>query len=257
MTDSFALCIGAVFCTAVMTFAWVIAVKTDFYSLVDGVWAYGIGALVALYAVVLGDLNSKKIISLIMALAWSMRLGTHLTRRLTNHFPQEDSRYIDLKSKWTKFNFFVFFQFQALSQILFSIPFLIVMSDSNNRISYLNVLGVILFSASLFLEAVSDRQLKIFRSKPENKGRVCDSGLWRYSRHPNYFFEWLVWCGVAVMAIDAPYGYWGLVSPILMFITLNYLTGIPAAEKQSIASKGDLYNDYKKKTNRFFLGFQK
>lgn len=248
---------GVGFCSLTMLIAWLVAVRMSFYSLVDVVWSYGIGTVVLLAAVLAQGANSKRILAVVLAGVWSLRLGTHLTLRLKQHFPSEDGRYSVLKKNWGKARFFVFFQFQALSQIAFCMPFFILISDPQSVFSKTTMLGILIFAMGFLGESLADQQLSRFRSKPENRHRVCDVGLWKYSRHPNYFFEWIIWCGIATSALSSPYGGLGLISPILMYLTLNYLTGIPYAEEQSLKSKGDLYKQYQAKTNRFFLGFRR
>ena len=237
-----------------MLAAWVVSRKINYYSLVDVVWAYGIGFLTLIFASISNGELTKKSIAIILSLCWSIRLGTYLALRLKSHFPTEDSRYTGLKNKWGKYKFLVFFLFKGFSQILFGLPFFFLTQDNNPSISSVTMIGVLLFAVGFIGESIADLQLKGFRTRPENKGKVCDIGFWKYSRHPNYFFEWIVWCGIAIAALPSPNGYWAILSPILMFLTLNFLTGVPAAEEQSLKSKGSLYIEYQKKTNRFFPG---
>jgi steroid 5-alpha reductase family enzyme len=243
---------GVIFCLLLMFLAWLISFRINFYSLVDVIWAYGIGALVILFASLSNGILTKKLMAVAMALMWSIRLGTYLALRLRAHYPSEDRRYLFLKNKWGIWRFFVFFQFQGISQAVFALPFLFLTSDSAIAFSALTVVGALIFLLGFFGEALADKQLNQFRSSPKNRGKVCDIGLWKYSRHPNYFFEWLIWCGISSTALSSSYGFIGLISPISMYLTLNYLTGVPAAEEQSLKSKGHLYREYQKRTNRFF-----
>ncbi len=245
---------GFLFCFLLMTISWWVAQKLNFYSLVDVMWAYGIGGLGIVFTFLADGATEKKVLALFFSLLWSLRLGTYLALRQWSHYPVEDRRYLTLKAKWNNFKFFQFFQFQGVSQILFSLPFLFLATDPNSQVSFLTWVGLILFLIGFLGEAISDNQLRRFKSLSDNKDQVCRVGLWRYSRHPNYFFEWVIWCGISVAALSSPYGYWGLVSPLVMYLTLNYLTGIPAAEEQSLKSKGDKYREYQKTTNRFFPG---
>lgn len=246
--------IGLAFCLLLMLITWVYAQKMNYYSLVDVVWSYGIGLLTVVFAMTANGTHTKKLIAVVLASCWSIRLGTHLANRLKSHFPIEDSRYIGLKSKWEKAQFLIFFLFQGLSQALFSLPFLFLVQDKDPSISSLTVIGFFLFAAGFIGESVADKQLHAFRMSPENKGKVCDKGLWKYSRHPNYFFEWIIWCGIAIAAVPSPNGYFAILSPVVMYLTLNFLTGVPATEVQLLKSKGSLYIEYQRKTNRFFPG---
>lgn len=248
------LLVGLIFCFFLMTISWFIAGRINFYSLVDAVWAYGIGFLGVFFVIFSDGSIEKNILVVLYSTLWSLRLGTYLTVRLKSHYPHEDRRYVDLKNKWGKGKFFVFFQFQGLSQLLFSLPFLFLAIDADKRFTILNYVGLAVFIVGFLGESIADIQLNKFKKLATNKNLVCNVGLWKYTRHPNYFFEWLIWCGISISAMTSPYGYFGLLSPILMYLTLNYLTGVPAAEDQSLKSKGDLYREYQRTTNRFFPG---
>ncbi len=237
-----------------MFLTWVYAQKINYYSLVDVAWSFGIGLLTVVFAMTANGALSKKLMALVLALCWSIRLGTHLAIRLKSQFPVEDSRYVALKSKWDKTQFLIFFLFQGLSQVLFCLPFLFLVQDKDSSISSLTVIGILLFVFGFAGEFIADNQLNAFRLSPENKGKVCDRGLWKYSRHPNYFFEWILWCGIAIAAVPSPNGFFAILSPVVMYLTLNFLTGVPATELQLLKSKGSLYLEYQKKTNRFFPG---
>jgi steroid 5-alpha reductase family enzyme len=118
--------------------------------------------------------------------------------------------------------------------------------------------GALILLAGIAGEALADAQLKAFRTDPGNKGRVCDVGLWRWSRHPNYFFEWFGWLAYPVIAISPsdPLSYtWGfaaLLGPVFMYWILVYVTGIPPLEAQMLRSRGDRYRDYQSRTSPFF-----
>ncbi len=118
--------------------------------------------------------------------------------------------------------------------------------------------GALILLSGIAGEALADMQLRRFRADPANKGKVCDAGLWRWSRHPNYFFEWLCWLAYPVIAIpiDDPFGYpfgWAsLLAPVAMYVFLVHVTGIPPLEAQMLRSRGERYRDYQLRTSRFF-----
>jgi steroid 5-alpha reductase family enzyme len=185
---------------------------------------------------------------------WSARLGTHLLLRLKEKFPKEDQRYEKLKASWqpnSESRFFWFFQFQALSQPVLCIPIYLAMG-SLAQLSVVDFIGTLLCLMGLVGEAAADSQLKSFKASKENLGKVCDLGLWKYSRHPNYFFEWLIWCGFSCFGLSSQYWYLSPLSAAIIYVLLNYMTGIPPAEEQSLLSKGDKYRAYQAKTSRFF-----
>lgn len=249
--------IGIVFCTSLLFFSWLGARRHDFYSMVDVVWSYGLGFLALLYGILGQGALIRRSLLVMMGLAWGLRLGTHLLFRLKEQFPKEDRRYLQLKKEWgpaSEKKFFWFFQFQALSQPLLALPFAFAASQAG-PLTFVDMTGLIIFCVGLIGESTADAQLRLFKNHPENQGRVCDLGLWRFSRHPNYFFEWVVWCGFALVGLSPAWGLLSLLSPLFMFYILNFMTGVPLAESQSLASKGELYRRYQRQTSRFFPWF--
>ncbi len=114
------------------------------------------------------------------------------------------------------------------------------------------IAGIALWLAAIAGETLADRQLAQFRAKPANRGKTCRAGLWRYSRHPNYFFEWLHWWSYVLMGINVSNGWVTLIGPVVMLFFLFYITGIPHTEKQAVASRGDDYREYQRTTSMFF-----
>jgi steroid 5-alpha reductase family enzyme len=137
------------------------------------------------------------------------------------------------------------------------VPFLIVAVDAHPTLRAFELAGIALVAVSVLGESVADAQLRRHRLDPANRGRTCRSGLWRYSRHPNYFFEWLSWCGFALMALGAPWGGLGLLSPLVMLVLILKFTGIPPTEAQALASRGEDYARYQRTTSAFFPWFPK
>jgi steroid 5-alpha reductase family enzyme len=244
----------------VMFVAYLIAVRYQFYSLVDAVWAFLFTPIVMLNALA-GQANPlRNAILVFIVTLWSMRLGVHLTKRLKSHFPTEDSRYVDLRNKWSKnlkINFLLFYLFQGLTVVILSMPFLLIAMNQDKKIQPLEFLGVALWCIGIIGEAIADMQLSRFRQQPENKGKVCEVGLWQYSRHPNYFFEWVIWLGYAFFALSSDLGVLGFLSPIIMLVFLLKVTGVPYAEAMSLKSRGDLYRDYQKRVSVFVPWFPK
>jgi steroid 5-alpha reductase family enzyme len=176
------------------------------------------------------------------------------------HHPQEDVRYAKMREKWgenLKSQVLIFFELQAVLIVLLSAPFLIGCLNSQPRISFLEWTGVAVWALAILGEAIADWQLKKFRSRPENKGKICQAGLWNYSRHPNYFFEWLVWVGFFLFAWDSPGGCFTVFCPALMLFFLLRVTGIPLTEELSVKSKGDAYREYQRTTSAFVPWFKK
>ncbi|MDX1584673.1 MAG: DUF1295 domain-containing protein, partial [Thermoanaerobaculia bacterium] len=187
---------------------------------------------------------------------WSTRLAVHLLMRILGK--PEEGRYVELRRKWetrVEWKFLLFFELQALLAIVLSLPFFLPTLNRRPDFGLLEIVAIVLWLIAIVGESVADWQLSRFKSDPSNEGEVCDAGLWRYSRHPNYFFEWLVWVSFAVYALSSPWGWLGLVSPALILYFLFRVTGIPATEEQAVRSRGEKYRRYQETTPAFFLWF--
>lgn len=237
-----------------------VARRIDNYGIVDIVWSYAFAALALFYAFFGEGWPVRKALITTMAIIWSLRLGTHLGRRVIGHHPVEDGRYAQLRKDWAG-NFapkmFGFFQMQAASVVLLGAAFFIVTRNSAPRLHPLEIAGAILWLMALTGEALADAQLAAFKRNPANKGRVCDLGLWHYSRHPNYFFEWMIWMSYLVFALASPWGWIAAIGPMSILYLLLRVTGIPLTEEQSLRSKGDAYRRYQKATIAFIPWFPK
>ena len=230
------------------------------YGIVDVVWSYSF-SLVALICFFIspGFFTRKVLISLIATL-WSLRLGTYLLIRVSNHHPKEDSRYAQLRTDWNKnlkLKMAAFFQMQAITVIILSIPFYLISSNSTAYIKAIEVLGVLLWIIAIAGETLSDIQLAKFKKNPLNNSEVCSEGLWRYSRHPNYFFEWLIWVSYFIMACGSPYGWISIISPISILYLLLKKTGVPMVEEQALKKKREKYTAYQNSTSMFIPWFPK
>ncbi|WP_438480899.1 DUF1295 domain-containing protein [Oleiharenicola lentus] len=234
--------------------------KIDNYGFVDVAWSYAFAALAFFYALVGPGWPVRRALISSMAILWSLRLGTHLCRRVVSHHPEEDGRYAQLRKDW-KGNFapkmFGFFQLQAASVVLLGLAFFIACLNPEPQLHLLEIAGAILWLLSVAGEATADAQLAAFKHNKANKGRVCDVGLWHFSRHPNYFFEWMTWVAYAIFAGASPWGWLGIIGPAVILFLLLRVTGIPLTEEQSVRSKGEAYRRYQKTTNAFIPWFPK
>ncbi len=250
----------AVFAVALMLFIWLLALRINNLGIVDIAWSYAFAPVAIFFAATTHGDPTRRWLIAGMATLWSVRLGTHLYVRVMGHHPHEDVRYAEMRAKW-KNNFkpqvLFFFQMQAVLIVLLSTPFLIACLNKHPGISPLEWLGASVWLAAVAGESVADWQLKRFRSRPENKGKICQMGLWNYSRHPNYFFEWLVWVGFFLFAWDSPFGCFTVLCPALMLFFLLRVTGIPLTEQLSVKSKGDAYREYQRTTSAFVPWFKK
>jgi steroid 5-alpha reductase family enzyme len=146
---------------------------------------------------------------------------------------------------------------QGISNVLLSIPFFISVVNTQRSLSVFEYAGAVLWLISVVGEAIADVQLASFKKDPNNKGKVCDKGLWYYSRHPNYFFEWLMWVSYFVFALGSPYGFIAIISPAVILYLLLKVTGIPATEQQSLKTKGEAFKRYQQTTSVFVPWFKK
>lgn len=237
--------------SVVMTATWELQRRTHNAGYVDVAWSYLMGAAAAWYAWSGAGAQLPRVLVAVLGMSWGLRLGTYLLKRV--HGEPEDGRYKYLREHWhgDQGKLFGFFVFQAILTAIFSLPFWIVAQNPVAAVTPWTIAGVATWALALGGESIADAQLARFRHDPANKGRVCDIGLWRYSRHPNYFFEWLHWFAYVFLAIGAPYWWVALMGPVLMFLSLFFVTGIPFVEQQSLRSRGDAYREYQKRTSVF------
>lgn len=251
------LLVVAGFSSLVMLLTWWWQLKTRNAGFVDVSWA-GCLAFAALY---LGSTGAggfwPRLLTALLGAAWGFRLANHLLARVLSE--REDGRYAELRRHWADHQgkFFAFFQAQALLVCMFALPFYIAAQNPQQGFSVWMMLGVVVWLGSVGGEALADYQLNNFRHSGRNRGKTCREGLWRYSRHPNYFFEFTHWFAYVCFAVGTPYWWLSLLGPLLMLITLNWVTGIPFVEAQSLRSRGDDYRDYQRTTNAFFPWFPK
>ncbi len=245
---------------AVLGFAavWYVSVRVANYGFLDVVWSLSIAVLAPLYAV-LGDGDVMRRASFaIVGAVWSLRLGLYILIRVRRLHPREDARYRTLRERWPgPGRFLLFFELQALIAVLFSLPFLLAALNPQPGLGLCERLGLGLALFACAGESLADWQAQRFKSNAANARAVVDVGLWRYSRHPNYFFESLVWWGFFIAALDSRYGALTVVCPLLMLYLLLRVTGIPLTEKHSLESRGEAYRAYQRVTSRFVPWFRK
>ncbi len=248
---------GVAIVAGMMFILWMLHFPLRNAAIVDVGWAFGLALLALLYAAHGVGYWRRVIFLAPMVAVWGLRLGFYLLFTRVNGQPEE-GRYAEIRRKWGSnigIKFLAFFEFQALLDGILSIPFLLAMHDPRKTAPEFENIGLAIWVVAMLGEFLADAQLARFKRNPKNKGKVCNAGLWRYSRHPNYFFEWLVWVSFAVVASGAQYGYAGFLSPALMLYFLLRVTGIPATEEQAVRSKGDKYREYQRTTPAFVPWF--
>lgn len=251
--NGFSLLAWALMMVALFIAAWAWATRIENYSLVDAVWAFGIG-FSGLFWLYESSGTLRQWVVAILVLVWSCRLGGHLVLRIWKHHPQEDVRYRKLRVIWRgreQSAFFWFFQAQALLALVLAMPFWFIARDAADRWGIFESLGCCVALAGIFGEGVADWQMSRFKARNPDPLAVCEEGLWNYSRHPNYFFEALVWLGFYLFACGAAWGWLTAYVPAAMVYLLLYVTGIPPAEAAAVLRKGDSYRRYQQTTSAF------
>jgi steroid 5-alpha reductase family enzyme len=246
---------GAALLVLVMATVWIVAVRIRNAGIVDVAWSANFSLLAVLWGALGTGFLTRRLLIGGMTLLWSQRLAVYLYRRVMGDHPVEDGRYRQLRERWAPHadrRFFWFFQVQAGLDLLLAAPLFIACANPAPVIHAFEWGGLAIWATALAGESAADRQLDVFRRDPANRGRTCRAGLWRWSRHPNYFFEWLVWVAYFVFAAASPWGWATVYCPVLMLFFLFRVTGIPATEEQALKSRGDDYREYQRTTSAFF-----
>jgi len=251
--------IGWTFVAALMLLLWVVQRATRDAGIVDVGWAASLGILAIWYAATLEGPMPRRAVVGALAAVWSFRLAWYLlVDRIIGK--EEDGRYQALRKSWAsrlQLAFFLFFQAQGVLDVLLSLAFLVAMLNPEPIFGAWDWAAVAVWFVSVAGESTADRQLQRFRGNPDNRGKVCESGLWRFSRHPNYFFEWLHWWSYVLFAIGSSYVWVSLLAPVLMLFLILKVTGIPPTEARALESRGEAYRRYQRTTSAFFPWFRK
>jgi steroid 5-alpha reductase family enzyme len=254
----FMLGVALVIVEALMFLFWLLYIFSNNVSIIDIGWGLGFIGTILTYFILGEGFVWRKILVLIIVSVWALRLVCHLAQRFLPD--QDDPRYQLLLSKWPlasqpHLQVLSLFCFQGLLLTILSIPFALMTQNIYPFFSTFEVYGLLIWMGGVIGEAIADHQLNEFKMNRVDSGEVCAIGLWKYSRHPNYFFEWIVWIGFSIMAFSAPYGWLGLISPLLMLYLLLKATGIPLTEAHLEQTKGEAYRDYQAGTSPFFPWF--
>jgi steroid 5-alpha reductase family enzyme len=247
---SWAVCSAGMLCAFGIYFFW----RNP--GVVDMWWPLGILMAIGVHTF-FSQTNGLAVLYFGIVLVWALRLSIYLfwTRIRVG---EKDARYVGLAKKWTKGEvrgFLIHFQFQAVLQAILATSAIGICyaPQLTGGLSSLGVflLGCMISILGISLETLADYQLTQFKANPLNKGKVCEEGLWQYSRHPNLFFEWIIWIGFACMNVPGKGGWLAFFAPLFLYALMRYVT-IPISEKTSLRSRGDLYASYQDKTPIFF-----
>lgn len=242
--------------SVIMAGAWLIEKRTGNSGWIDVTWTFGVGGT-ALAAALLpfgtGPWERRLLVGA-MALAWALRLGLHIagrTRGIT-----DDARYAKLRQDWgadASWQMFRFLQIQAAASVPLALG-IVLAAHRPAPLGWQDALGLAVFAAGWAGGAIADRQLAAFVADKNKRGPICDVGLWRYSRHPNYFFECVLWASYAVMALawsGHPFGWFAILAPAFMTLLLTRISGIPPLEEHMLRKHGDAFADYQARTSAF------
>jgi steroid 5-alpha reductase family enzyme len=254
--DILLLIVIAIWLSLAMAGGWAIQRLTGLSGWIDTIWSFavGTGGIIAICGTD-GDFG-RRMVCLVLVCAWALRLGAHIGKR--THGAGEDPRYAKLLEEWgpsAAVRLFVFLQIQALAAFILVLAIYLAASNVRPFPGVLDLAGLVIAAVALAGEAISDLQLARFRKTPQAKSEVCETGLWAYSRHPNYFFEWLFWCAWPLMALSTSLASWlSLLAPLLMYWLLVHVSGIPPLEEHMLRSRGDKFKSLQTRVNAFFPG---
>ncbi len=261
MNSFIQLLLVSIFCVSVLMIGiWIWATRIKNAGIVDIFWAFDFAIIAVIIWLLADGSATRKTIVCVLTMLWSLRLGGYLSKRVGSHLEEEEGRYKQLRKEWAphvNLKFFIFFQMQALSNVFLCIPFFITTINPAPKLTLLEYIGAGMWLLSIIGEAASDWQLQQFKKNPANKGKVCEYGLWNYSRHPNYFFQLMIWISVFIFSLSSPHGWISIVCPLTIGYLIFKVTGIPMTEEQAIRSKGELYKEYQRSTSVFIPWFKK
>ena len=242
-----------------MSFAWWLARRPGSSGMMDVVWSYATAAAGAAGAMapVAGAVPARQVLVALLALAWGVRLGTHIWWR--GRGGHDDPRYAALRRSWGQHadrRLFQFAQIQAVAALALALVIVAAGRAPAPFGQWSDWAGIGLLIVAVAGEGIADAQLAAYRARPENRGGVCDRGLWSLSRHPNYFFEWLAWLAWPVIAIGAgasdPAMWITLAGPVLMYVLLVHVSGIPPLEAHMLRSRGAAFADTQRRIRAFW-----
>jgi steroid 5-alpha reductase family enzyme len=233
---------------------WFFQLRTNNAGIVDVAWSF-LTPIVGVWLILSDDIanGARQMLIITLAVIWGFRLGSYLYRRVSNE--DEDGRYRYMREssgKYEQLVMFIFFQVQATWTLLFALPFWAASRNAEPGFVLIDVIGISIWILAMAGEWISDRQLANFKLRTNDRSKVCNVGLWKYSRHPNYFFEWLHWWAYVCLGYGSDIWWLTWTGLVVMYVFITRVTGVPYTEQQSLRSKGDAYREYQATTSKFF-----
>lgn len=256
LTAAIAMAIGLF---AIMAVSWLVQDRTGHAGWIDVFWTFGVGAVGIAAAMVPLDFAPphRNLLVAVLAFIWSARLGVHILRR--NLRTDDDPRYAQIRAEYgadARVKMFWLTQKQAIVSLPLVLAIYLAAHNPDVQMRWQDIAGLIVMLVSVAGETTADMQLRAFQRNPQNKGRICDAGLWRWSRHPNYFFEWLAWLSYPVIAIELfgkyEWAWLSLLAPAVMFVLLRFVSGVPPLEEHMRKTRGATWDAYAARTSAFF-----
>jgi steroid 5-alpha reductase family enzyme len=254
MSSTLILTITAIVLTALFLFAWWLARRIENYSIVDVTWSLAFAPTAIIHAVLCDGWLPRRAAICCLITLWSLRLGLYLWGRVAAHHPRVDPRYAILQKRWEKNPeraFLFFFLLQGLLVWFLMLQVHLVSGNPATAFHPLEFVGITIWIIGLLGEGTADAQLKRFKKTSTDRLSVCRLGLWQYSRHPNYFFQSLLWWGLFLMALPMAWGWACIIAPIAMLHFILNVTGIPLTEELALEKRGEIYRDYQSTTSAF------
>jgi steroid 5-alpha reductase family enzyme len=247
--------LAAVMVLVYMTLVFFLALARKNNGVVDIAWGLGFILVSSAVFMTCGQGQARQWLALALVLVWGGRLALHIYRR--NRGREEDFRYAAWRRQWGRYfvirSFGQIFMLQGLLLLLVITPVLLIVGQAQPPLNLLDGIGILVWLTGFLFETSGDRQLAAFIRDPANRGKLMTGGLWRYTRHPNYFGEAALWWGMAVLALSSPRGWLGLIGPMVITFLLLFVSGVPLLEKK-YRGRPD-WEEYKKKTPVFFPWF--
>jgi steroid 5-alpha reductase family enzyme len=257
--DVLLLIIIAVWISLVMAGAWSVQRATAASGWIDTIWSFAVGSGGVLAAIFADGALDRRIAAATVIVAWALRLGGHIGARTRSN--GEDPRYAKLLDEWgdtAAWRLFLFLQIQALAAYVLVFAVYLAAANAAAFPRLVDLIAILVAILALVGEAASDAQLARFRKTPQARTEICETGFWRYSRHPNYFFEWLFWCCWPLLAMSASGLSWmSLLAPLLIYWLLVHVSGIPPLEEHMLRSRGEKFRTLQGRVNAFFPGPRK
>jgi steroid 5-alpha reductase family enzyme len=239
-----------------MTFLFILATVIRNNSIVDIFWGLGFIIIAIFTLFYSGNITSKKAVLDALVVLWGVRLAFHILTR--NIGKSEDFRYLEMRKNWKYFylqSFFRIFMLQGLLMLIISLPIIFVNTSASDEIGFIDIIALLVFTCGFLFESIGDFQLRRFIKDPSNKGKIITTGLWNYTRHPNYFGEAVIWWGIWLFTIPEINGLLTIISPIIITLLLRYVSGVPLLEKK-YEGRVD-WEEYRKKVPVFIPRFRK